>query len=155
VSDSKLKETDGLVIEKHYRVMLDVKVLINEITRETLRQHWQWDEKNQDGMWEQGGRQNRLLSALLKNEEVLEKFLVYVIVNDLEGKLGTESRNGYQVEDTEKILEPVYTVMDEEDAQFFWEVRAEKIFSANTEIMEDCFVIDWEETKIKELHPNQ
>lgn len=45
MSNSKLKETDGLVIEKHYRVTLDVKVLITEITRETLRQHWQWDEK--------------------------------------------------------------------------------------------------------------
>jgi hypothetical protein len=153
VSNLKLKETDGWVIETHYRVTLDVKVLISEITRETLRQHWQWDENNQDGMWEQGGRQNRLLSALLENEEVLEKFLIYVIVSDLEGKLGIESRNGYQVEETEEILEPIYTVMAEEDAQFFREVRDKKIFSANTEIMEDCFVIDWDETKIKELHP--
>lgn len=154
MSNSKLKETDGQVIEKHYRVMLDVKVLITEITRETLRQHWQWDENNQDGMWEQGGRQNRLLSALLKNEEILEKFLVYVIVDDLEAKLGTESRNGYQVPETEKILEPVYTVLGEEDAQFFREVRDKNIFSANTEIMEDCFVIDWEETEIIELSPS-
>ena len=155
MSNLELKETDGLVIEKHYRVTLDVKVLISEITRETLRQHWQWDENNQDSMWEQGGRQNRLLSALLENEEVLEKFLVYVIVDDLEAKLGTESRNGYQVAETEKILESVYTLMEEEDAQFFREVRDKKIFSANTEIMEDCFVIDWDDTKIIELDQSQ
>jgi hypothetical protein len=91
----------------------------------------------------------------LENEEVLEKFLAYVIVNDLEGKLEIESRNGYQVEETEKILEPVYTVMAEEDARFFREVRDKNIFSANTEIMEDCFVINWEETKIIELYPSQ
>jgi hypothetical protein len=28
-----MKEIDGLVIEKHYRVTLDFKVLISEITR--------------------------------------------------------------------------------------------------------------------------
>jgi hypothetical protein len=51
VSNSKLKETDGWVVEKHYRVTMDVRVLISEITREMLRQHWKWDESDQDYLW--------------------------------------------------------------------------------------------------------
>ena len=104
---------------------------------------------------EQGGRQNRLLAALLKNKESLEKFLSYIIVNDLESKLGIELRSGYKVEKTEEMLEPVYTAMDEEDAQFFQEVKDMRIFSENTDIMEDCFAIDWNETKILEIHKSQ
>ncbi len=57
----------------------------------------------------------------------------------------------FAVRPEEEMLEPVYSVMGEDDARFFREVSQDGIFWENTEQFQWCFAVDWTGASLIEI----
>lgn len=114
------------VLEKRLRVALDFVVEVEELTDETLRDYYSqfpgFDEKVADVVWADLSRQIRLQRALLEDDEALEKFLAYVVTNEVDSSLDSRLCEAFGVggeRADEVILESVFSRLDEEDASYF------------------------------------
>jgi hypothetical protein len=114
------------VLEKRLRVALDFVVEVEELTAETLRDYYSqfpgFDEKVADAVWADLSRQIRLQRALLEDDEALEKFLAYVVTNEVDSSLDSRLREAFGVggeRADEVILESVFSRLDETDASYF------------------------------------
>lgn len=134
--------------ERRYRMMLDFRVLIGEIAEGGVGTDDGGDEEQgQDYV----ARQRRLLRALLRDEVVLQEFMTYLVTDRVCGHSDSELGRVFGVREQEEILEPVYSGMREDDAQFFREVREADIFWENTERMELCFEVEWTGASLIEI----
>jgi len=132
-------EPDTVIVEKHYRMTLDFRVLIGNVRKEEI-------ERVGDGLEgadEHLERQRRLLRALLCDERALDDFMTYLVTDRVCRHPDSELGMVFGVRPDEEILEPVYSALGEDDAQFFREVRQEGILWDNTEQFEFCFAVDW------------
>ena len=114
------------VLEKRLRVSLDFVVEVEDLTDETLRDYYSqspgFDEKVADAVWADLSRQIRLQRALLEDDDALEKFLAYVVTNEVDSNLDSRLREAFGVggeRADEVILESVFSRLDEEDASYF------------------------------------
>lgn len=114
------------VLEKRLRVALDFVVEVEEFTDETLRDYYSqspgFDEKGADAVWADLSRQIRLQRALLEDDEALDKFLAYVVTNEIDSSLDSRLREAFGVggeRADEVILESVFSRLDETDASYF------------------------------------
>lgn len=127
---------------------LDFRVLIGEIGGERAGTGDGGDEEQgQDYV----ARQRRLLRALLQDEAVLAEFMTYLVTDRVCGHSDSELGKVFGVREQEEMLEPVYSRMREDDAQFFREVREADIFWENTEQMELCFEVEWTGASLLEI----
>src|SRR5947209_18204827 len=82
-STSKMED-----IEKHYRVTLDFRVLIREITEDVCRESFFCYEESATAddpdFQELVERQRRLYSLLRNNEKVLKQYLLSVLTHEVE-----------------------------------------------------------------------
>jgi hypothetical protein len=136
------------LIERTCRITLDVKVLVSEITRENVTNSFIPDK---DGlMWEWAERQNRLLSLLIKDEEILKEFLAEVTRGDLEFILNSDHiKPGKSIE--QELIERIAMRMEGADALFFQEVKEEGILWENVRLVDEAFWLEWERAEIKEI----
>jgi hypothetical protein len=118
--------TGKRVLEKRLRVALDFVVEVEELTDETLRDYYSqfpgFDEKVAGVVWADLSRQIRLQRALLEDNEALEKFLAYVVTNEIDSSLDSWLREAFGVggeRADEVILESVFSRLDEDDASYF------------------------------------
>jgi hypothetical protein len=132
-------------------VTLDLTVTISDISQERVRRHYTWDKKDPASSWEQAERQQRLLLALLQDEQALHRFLVYVLTSDLGAKLDVELMKKEAMAEDDEILETVYAGMGAEDAGYFREVKREGLLYENAQLVHESFVVDWRRTEIKEV----
>ena len=134
--------------ERRYRMTLDFKVLIGDIVEESVGTGDGGDEEQgQDYV----ARQRRLLRALLRDEAVLAEFMTYLVTDRVCGHSDSELGRVFEVREQEEMLEPVYSGMREDDAQFFQEMRDADIFWENTERMELCFEVEWTGASLIEI----
>lgn len=134
--------------ERRYRMTLDFRVLIGEIAEKDVGTG---DGGDEDEGQDYVARQKRLLRALLRNEAVLAKFMIYLVTDRVCGHSDSELGRVFGVREQEELLEPVYSRMREDDAQFFREVREADIFWENTERMELCFEVEWTGASLIEI----
>lgn len=118
--------TGKRVLEKRLRVALDFVVKVEELTDETLRDYYSqfpgFDERVADAVWTDLSRQIRLQRALLEDDEALEKFLAYVVTNEVDSSLDSRLREAFGVggeRADEVILEGVFSSLGHEDASYF------------------------------------
>jgi hypothetical protein len=104
---------------------MDVRVHISEITPENVAGYFTPDETGEGLPWEWAARQNRLLLAMLQDEEVLERFLTHIVKSDLGFLLESQRITGLSDEAEDKLFENVYSGIDDEDRVFFEEARTE------------------------------
>ena len=132
-------EPDTVIVEKHYRMTLDFRVLVGDIRKEGV------ERVGDDAEWtrEHLERQRRLLRALLRDERVLDEFMTYLITDRVCDHPDSEFDMVFGVRTEEEILEPIFSALGEDDAQFFREVRRDGILWENTEQFEFCFAVDW------------
>lgn len=134
--------------ERHYRMTLDFRVSIGEIVEKGVGAGDGGDEEQgQDYV----ARQKRLLRALLRDEAVLAEFMTYLVTDCVCGHSDSELGRVFGVKEQEEMLEPIYSRMREDDAQFFREVREADIFWENTERMELCFEVEWTSASLVEI----
>jgi hypothetical protein len=132
-------EPDAVIVEKHYRMTLDFRVLIGDVRKEGAESVGD-DLEQVDEHLE---RQRRLLRALLRDERALDEFMTYLVIDRVCSHPDSELGMVFGVRPDEEILEPVYSALGEDDAQFFREVRRDGILWENTEQFECCFAVDW------------
>jgi hypothetical protein len=148
------RETDTRdVIERTCRVVLDVRVQVSRITRESVAGYFSPDETGEGLPWEWAERQNRLLSALLEDEESLNQFLAGIIRCDLELLVDSKQVAGKQADEEEdRLLERLFSRMGSEDALYFREAMRDGLLLENMELLDKAFTIEWRGTDIKDVH---
>lgn len=127
---------------------LDFRVLIGEIEGNGVGTGRSGDEEQGQGYV---SRQRRLLRALLRDEAVLAEFMTYLVTDRVCGHSDSELGRVFGVREQEEMLEPVYSGMSADDAQFFREAREADIFWENTERMELCFEVEWKGANLIEI----
>jgi hypothetical protein len=146
-----LKESSEEVLNRRFRMTLDFTLAVHEITQESVRQYFKGAQDISQSQWEMAERQNRLLLALLKNEEVLTRFLTYLITDEAWSAVAIDYANVFEVDETEEILEPVYSNLDEGDAEFFGRAREGEVFTDCTEMLEESFNVRCTRATITEV----
>lgn len=140
------------VIERTYRTVMDVRVRISEITPENVAGYFTPDETGEGLPWEWAERQNRLLSALLKDKESLDQFLAWIVRCDLDLLFDSRQVAGKQAdEDEDRLFERVFSSMSREDALYFKEAMREGLLPENIELLNKAFMIDWRGVDIKDV----
>lgn len=141
-------ESDTDTLERRYRMTLDFRVLVTDL-------RWQDDGKGTaDDRWhrrERTERQARLLRALLRDEAVLREFMTYLVTDRVCGHQESELGRVFGVRPEEEMLEPVYSKMSEDDAQFFREVVRDGLFMDNTWEFEESFAVGWTGANLSEV----
>jgi hypothetical protein len=122
-----------VLMAKRLRMTLDFEVEVEEVTDESLHEHYRksanYEELVGDSeWWENARRQGRLQRALLEDEEALRKYLTYVAAVEVDPS--SDSRLcevfGVNVERAEEdILGAVFGRLGTEDARYYREVSAE------------------------------
>lgn len=132
-------EPDAVIVEKHYRMTLDFRVLVGDVRKDGVER----DGDDLEQADEHLERQRRLLRALLRDERVLDEFLTYLVTDRVCGHSDSELGIVFGVRPDEEILEPIFSALGDDDARFFRGVRQDGILWDNTEQFERCFAVDW------------
>jgi hypothetical protein len=114
-------------------------VLVGDVSKDGVEK----DADDAEGAREHLERQRRLLRALLRDERVLDEFMTYLVTERVCSHTDSELGMVFGVRPDEEMLEPVYSAMGEDDAQFFREVSQDGILWENTEQFQWCFAVDW------------
>lgn len=122
------------VIKKHIRLTLEFSIEINEdgIPLEGPNQEVLAHRK----------RQNRLLQAILSDQEQLNLYLRYKISGFM-GATSWAEWNDYIVGDevqAEEILEPVIKTLSKSDQKIFSQAKEDRLFYESIESVDECFV---------------
>ena len=146
-------EKDKLsVIVRTCRVVMDVEIRISQITPENVASYFTPDETGEGLSWEWAERQNRLLSAMLKDEESLGQFLVGITRCALELLVDSRQVADDQVDEEEdRLFERIFSKMGGADARYFREAMRDGLFPENIELFNKAFVIDWRGANIKNV----
>lgn len=121
---------------------LDFDVEVEDLTDEDLRRHYgrfgNAGELVGDMVWANLSRQSRLQRALVEDEEALGRYLTYAAVCEVDAS--TDSRLGEvfgvgMQEAEEEILGPIFPRLEETDARYFMEARAEGVLFESVEAL--------------------
>ena len=146
------------VIERKCRVVFDVHISISEITPENVADNFTPDETGDGLPWEWAERQNRLLLALLQDEEALEQFLISITTSDLGSLLESDRIRGMPDEAEGELFTRVFAGMGSDDCAFFQEALKEGVLFDNIVLVHRAFVTDWKRVEIKDVRaikPNE
>ena len=147
--------TGPSMMERHYRVTLDFKLLVREITSEVCRQSFFFNDRDASAdepfFHEHIERQRRLYHLLLANEPVLEQFLLSILVQDAGSHAYEGLADAFATVDEEELLVALYRGMDAEDARFFEECRADGTLAENTELLDLAIQVKWVGSDIAEM----
>ena len=136
------------VMERTCSVVLDVTIRISEITPENVAEYFTPSQTGEGLSWEWAERQNRLLSALLLDEENLQEFLRRITRDELH-MLIKSVHDQYRSDD--ELFEQVYSMMDDEDASYFQTAKEEGLLDENLELLDKAFTIGWKLAQIKDV----
>lgn len=144
------------MLEKRLRLTVDFKITADEITRQTVENYYRHYVNYQELMrsaltWEIAGREDRLLHTLIQNAEALDRFLIYVILDEVDPAEGSHLRELLRVGSEEEILEPIILSLGEEDVEFFKRVRADGLFHENTQLFKYSVGVEWLGARIMEI----
>jgi len=134
--------------EMIWRLTLDFKVMYREITQERLNDYYRHYQNRSEVMqsapfWESVARQNRLLAALIKNKEVLNEFLTYLVVDEFEPGVNTPLKKLIAGKSEEEILEPVILGLGGEDTETFQRAIEQGEFYESAEHFMSSFILEW------------
>lgn len=141
-------EMDVETLERHYRITLDFRLRLRPLTPEVCRESFYFNDQNATAdevqLRESVERQRRLLALLLKNERVLERYLLTVVMQEAAGVVFGGLAGAFGVSEDEDLLAPLYVGMSEEDAGYFFEGSAEAgLLSESAGPVAKAFGVEW------------
>ncbi|MCA1568299.1 MAG: hypothetical protein LC803_22175 [Acidobacteria bacterium] len=139
------------VIERKCRVVFDVNIRISEITPENVADTFTPDETGEGLPWEWAERQNRLLLALLQDEEALEQFLTSITTSDFGSLLESDHISGMPDEEEGALFAKLLARMSKDDCVFFQEALKEGVLFDNIVLVHRAFVADWKRAEVKDV----
>jgi hypothetical protein len=137
------------VAEVTCRIVMDVKILVREITPGSVADEF---TPSDDLAWEWAERQSRLLRALMCDGEVLNQYLISIAKDDLGALLESDQIEGLPADEEDELFERVYSKLGDEDARFFREARRDGILYENMRLVHKSFVTDWKGAELTELY---
>lgn len=149
MADEQPAKIDHHVAEVTCRVVMDVKIRVREITRESIADEF---TPSDDLAWEWAERQGRLLRALMSDGETLNQYLISIAKEDLSVLLNCDQIEGMPADDEDELFEKLYSRLDDEDARYFREAKRDGILYENMRLLHRSFVTDWASAELKELH---
>lgn len=148
-------ESETGTLEKHYRVTLDFKMLVREITPEVCQESFYLNNKDKGedeaGFNEQIERQKRLYRLLRQDRQAMEQYLLSVLAQDTERFTSERLISAFNLRKEEEVLAPLCQKMSKDDAKFFEECRAMGVLEANTELISTAFKVEWTGAEIAEM----
>lgn len=149
MAEEEPERGDNDAAEFTCRIVLDVPVRVREITRESAAEEF---TPSDELSWEWAERQVRLLRALLGDGEALNRYLISVAKDDLGALLESDRIEGLPADEEDELFEGLYSVLEEEDADFFrWAQRVGVLYE-NMRLVHRSFVTDWRGAELKELY---
>jgi hypothetical protein len=143
------KEISNPLIERTCRITLDVRVLVNEITRENVAGTFIPAETSADRLsWEWAERQNRLLLMIIQDEETLNEFLIDITMEELKGILNIEPMGPGNSTELD-VIERLALRTEGEDKLFFQEAIDKGVFWDNAQLVDEAFWHDWVRAEIR------
>lgn len=149
-------ESDAGTLERHYRVTLDLRLLVRAIMPEVCQESFFFNDKSVSAgepyFQENIERQRRLYALLLSNRPALEEYLLSVLTQEAGCFAYTGLGDAFDAkEEEEEILTPLYKGMAEEDVRFFEECRKVNVLAENTELIEKAFKVEWVGAEVAEM----
>ena len=148
-------EPDAEITERHYRVVLEFRVLVRGITPEVCRESFFFNGGNESAgepdYLENVERQRRLYELLLRDRAALEQYLLSLLTQEAGNFVYEGLPDAFDTKDEEELLTPLYKGMDKEDVAFFEECRREGSLDANTELVGKAFKFEWVGAEIEEM----
>lgn len=147
------------MVEKRLRMSLDFEVSVEEITDESLREHYRRSSNYAEivgdlEVWANLSRQIRLQRALFEDEEALRRFLAFVVTDEVDSSLDSRLGEVFGVsgnQNEEEILGPVFGRLEEEDARYFREVSAAGSLFESIEVLSRSFKVRWTGASLEEI----
>lgn len=149
MADEQPEKTDHHVAEVICRVVMDVKIRVREITRESVSDEF---TPSDDLAWEWAERQGRLLQALMSDGEALNQYLISIAKEDLGVLLNNDQIGGMPADDEDELFEGLYSQLDDDDTCFFREARRNGILYDNMRLLHRSFVTDWSSTTLGDVY---
>jgi hypothetical protein len=147
-------ESDAETLERHYRVVLDFRVLVRPITPEVCRESFFFNDRSESAgdfdLSESVERQRRLYKLLRDDKELLQQYLLAVLTQEAGNYVSEGLPDAFDTKE-EELLIPLYKGMEKEDAEFFEECRREGSLDANTELIGTAFKVEWVGAEIEEM----
>ena len=131
------------------RIVIDVQIRVREITRESVAEEF---TPSDELSWEWVERQARLLRVLLSNGEALNRYLIGIAKDDLGALLESDRIEGLPTDEEDELFEGLYSVLGEEDADFFRRARRGGVLYENMRLVHRSFVTDWASSELKDLY---
>jgi hypothetical protein len=149
------------MIRKRLRMVLDFEVEVEELTEEGLHAHYRrfksYEEIVEDAdRWSDICRQVRLQRALLRNEQVLKRYLTYVATTEVDGSERSELAEVFGVDGEEpeaEIFSPLFSRLSEEDAQYYRRESAKQRFYEAIEELSTSGRMRWVGAILEEVQP--
>jgi hypothetical protein len=149
-------ESDTETLERHYRVVLDFRVLARPITAEVCRESFFFNDGEEwagtPEFLESVERQRRLYKLLRDDKELLQQYLLAVLTQEAGNFVYEGLPDAFDTKDEEELLTPLYEGMNKEDVQFFEECRREGSLDANTELIATAFKVEWVGAEVEEMN---
>jgi hypothetical protein len=149
VAEEESASSDHDAAEFTCRIVMDVPVRVREITPESAAEEF---TPSDELSWEWAERQVRLLRVLLSDGEALHRYLISVAKDDLGALLESDRIEGLPADEEDELFEGLYSMMVEEDSDFFRLARRGGILYENMRLVHQSFVTDWKGTELKELY---
>lgn len=151
MAESPPQKSSRHVIERKCRVVFDVNIHISEITPADVSDNFTPDETGDGLPWEWAERQNRLLLALLQDEEALDQFLTSITTSDFGSLVESDRIRGMPDEAEGGLFAKVFAKLGSDDRLFFQEALKEGVLFDNIVLVHRAFVTDWQSVEIKDV----
>lgn len=148
-------EPDAEVPERHYRLTLDFRLLLREITPEVCRESFFFNPRGSSDrepyFQENVERQRRLYMLLRNNRQILERYLLSVLTQEAGIFVYEGLPNAFDAAEEGELLVQLYRDMEEEDARFFDECREMNALAENTDLIARAFKVEWVGAEVAEM----
>jgi hypothetical protein len=143
-------------MERHYRVTLDFRMLVRDITPEVCQESFFFNDQSESSsepyFKEIIERQQRLYQLLRNNPSLLEQYLLTALTLEAGSCVYESLPDAFDVREEEEILIPLYKSMEKEDVRFFEECREMKAFDENTELISAAVKVEWVGAEVQEMN---
>jgi hypothetical protein len=152
--------TGKQVLKKRLRIVLDFEVEAHELTEEALHDYYRQFESYAEmvadtRLWGNLCRQVRLQRVLLDDEQVLNRYLAFLVADEVDGSSNSGLAEVFGVggkTPEEDIFSPLFSRLNEEDAGYYREVsEAQMLFEAMEELSRS-FTVMWVSTTLEDVN---
>jgi hypothetical protein len=145
----------GGALERHYRVTLDLRLLVRPLTPEVCQESFFFNDRSalagEPSFREHIERQRRLYDLLRSDPAALEAYVLSAVMQAagcfaMEGLMAA-----FDARECDEVLEPLCERMGGEDARFFDECRREGVLSENTDLIGTAVKVEWVGAAVEEV----